>query len=219
MNREEHAVTSYGGHINNYLFELIPAGKKVLDIGCNTGNLGKKLITEKKCQVYGVDYSKKAIEIAKKRLTEVMFFDLETDELPFSDHKFDIIIFGDVLEHLRSPESILSRIPKILNKNGLVVASIPNIANINMRLNLLFGKWNYCNDGILDLTHLRFFTKKTIKELFKNSGYEITKIDSTPGSKFMIFRYFKFLTTIAKSMCKIYPNLFALQFIIVARKR
>jgi len=209
----------YSGGYNNYLYTLIPENKKVLDVGCNTGYLGEKLIKDKKCTVYGIDYSKNAIDVAKKKLNYAKVFDLETYTLPFPNDKFDVIIFGDVLEHVRQPEKVLLLFKKMLNKDGIIISSIPNVANINVRLSLLFGNWNYQQWGILDQTHLRFFTKKSIKKLFTENNYEIIDIHSTPGFHFIVLRYFKILKYIAKMLCKVYPKLFALQFIIIARSK
>src|SRR4030042_230941 len=217
MDKEKHSLI-YSRHINELIYKLIPKNKKILDVGCNTGNLGEKLIKEKNCEVWGIDYSKEAIKLAKKRLTQTKVFDLETYKIPFPKEKFDIIIFADVLEHLRYPEEILKKFSNMLNESGLVFTSIPNIANIKIRFNLLLGKWDYQEEGILDKTHLRFFTKKTIRSLFRNSGYRIIEMDSTPGFKFFVLRYFKFLLKIQETLCKIYPKLFALQFIVIAKK-
>jgi len=131
----------------------------VLDVGCNTGYLGKDLIEKKKCYVFGIDYSKTAIDVAKKYLNKVKVVNLEKYSNNIND-KFDVIIFADVLEHLKFPEKTLNIYKKLLNPNGVILASIPNIANINTRLKLLLGNWNYTDSGILDETHLKFFTKK-----------------------------------------------------------
>jgi len=215
VNKEQHSIT-YSANINNHIYKIIPNNKKILDVGCNTGNLGEKLIKNKNCEVWGIDYSKRVVGIAKKRLNKAIFFDIESYKIPFKNEKFDIIIFGDILEHLRYPEDILKKYSQLLNEDGLIIASIPNVASIKVRLKLLFGNWNYKLGGILDKTHLRFFTKKTIKELFENSGYKIIKMDSTPG---FIFKYSNILKKMAEFLCKIYPKLFALQFIITAKKR
>lgn len=202
-----------------YIYDLIPENKKVLDVGCNTGNLGSQLIKSKNCVVYGIDYSVNSIKKAKTRLTKAEVFDLETYKVPFEKEKFDVIIFGDVLEHIRYPEVVLTKFKKLLNKNGLVIASIPNVANINIRWNLFWGNWNYKTWGILDKTHMRFFTKKTIKKLFTNQNYKIIKINSTPGANFIFLRHFKPLIKIKEIICKIYPKLLALRFIVVAKKQ
>jgi len=215
---KEKQFLEYSHSLNHYIFSKIPKDKKVLDLGCNTGLLGKKLIEEKNCIVYGVDYSKEAIKIAKKNLIKAEIGDLEK-EIPFKGEKFDRIILADIIEHLKYPEELLIKLKDFLKKDGEIIASIPNVANISIRLGLLFGNWNYKKTGILDKTHLRFFTKKTIKELFYNSGYKIIKLSSTPGFDFIVLRHFKILIYLRDKLCKIYPKLFALQFIVVAKNK
>jgi len=208
----------YSKNINLNVYKHISKNKKILDVGCNTGNLGEKLIKEKSCRVFGIDNSKNAVLMARKKLDKVMLFDLETYKIPFPNEKFDVIIFADVLEHVRYPEKILKKYSSMLKSNGIILASLPNVANINIRLNLFFGKWNYQDAGILDRTHMRFFTKKTIVSLFKNSGYKIIKIDSTPGFSFIFLRYFNILKKLKGLLCKVAPKLLGLQFIIIAKK-
>jgi len=214
MNKELQ-YKEYAKGYNKYIYKVVPSCKKILDVGCNTGLLGEKLINEKKCIVYGVDYSHNAIALAKKKLTNALVFDLEKEGVPYSNERFDIIIFGDVLEHLHNPGGALKKFKKLLSKDGIIIVSLPNVANINIRLDLLLGRWNYKPWGILDRTHLKFFTLNTAKELVISNNYSILKIYSTPGFHFIILRGNGFLRKIAEIICKIYPKLFALQFIIV----
>lgn len=218
MDKSKHALR-YSNYINSYVYDLIPERKKILDVGCNSGNLGAKIIQEKKGIVWGIDYSNKVVDLAKKKLNFAKVFDLESYELPFVDEKFDLIIFADVLEHLRYPEIILSKYQKMLKSNGRIIVSIPNIANIYIRFKLLRGCWNYTENGILDKTHFKFFTHDTLKRMLTDAGYEVEKVDSTPGYKFIILRSVGPLLRLQEAACKIYPKLFAKQFIMVARKR
>jgi len=155
-----------------------------------------------------VDIASNAVKEAKKNLNFAECMDIVVDELPYNE-KFDVIIFGDVLEHVAWPENILNKFKNYLYDDGIIIASIPNVANIITRINLLFGNWNYQNSGILDNTHLRFFTKKTALELFKKANLKLIKLEYTSlgVNKFIITS--KFLT-------KIYPNLFSMQFIIIS---
>lgn len=210
-----------GKYFDNYVEEVynkIPPKSKVLDVGCNTGKLGKELKKRKDCVVLGIDLFEESLEIAKTRLDNVKKIDLEKYEKPFQD-KFDVIVFADVLEHLRYPEKTLKIYKGMLNEEGFIIASIPNIANIKIRFSLLLGKWNYQESGILDKSHLRFFTKKTMKDLFQSSGYKIKIVDYTSGFSFLVFRYFKPLKRIRKILCGIWPSLFAFQFIVRGKKK
>jgi 2-polyprenyl-3-methyl-5-hydroxy-6-metoxy-1,4-benzoquinol methylase len=162
MDKEEQ-FKEYSKKYNPYVYREIPPNKKILDLGCNTGLLGEALIKNKGCRVYGADYSKEAIKIARKKLNKVVLCDLEKD-IPFKKEKFDIIILADIIEHLRYPEDFVLKLKPLLNKDGILIACIPNIANITIRIKLLMGKWDYKKGGILDRTHMRFFTKKNYEE-------------------------------------------------------
>jgi methionine biosynthesis protein MetW len=208
---DQHALI-YQEHINEYIFSKVPKETKVLDIGCNAGKLGYELIKQKKCEVYGLDYSAEVISEASKKLTRAIVFDLESGLTPFADDHFDVIILGDILEHLKWPNILLANISKLLTADGFILASLPNVANIKNRLRLLFGNWDYTKDGILDITHLRFFTKKTIIEMFEEH-YKVAEVDITPGIQVTNSNNFNY------KISKIYPTLFAKQFIIKATKK
>ena len=162
------------------MLSLIGENKRVVDFGCASGYFAQ-LLTKRGCIVTGVELNPEAAKIAETACKEVVVADLDfvsvKDILPTEE--FDVAIFGDVLEHLRNPWKVLQETKQILKKNGYVVASIPNIAHGAIRLALLQGKFEYMDLGILDNTHLRFFTKKTVQELFDKSGYIVNAIDRT----------------------------------------
>jgi len=165
--------------LNSQIFNLIGYNKKVLDVGCSTGKLGEKLKNEKGCQVFGVELNSRAAEIAKKRLDDIIVANIEEIvELPFPKEFFDVIVFADVLEHTKNPDRILQKFKRYLSDNGYILLSIPNIANWMIRLDLLFGRFEYKDAGILDKTHLRFFTLKSAKELVTKSDFKIEFIGS-----------------------------------------
>ena len=204
----------YSSHTyKKQIFNLVPEKSLVLEVGCNFGQLGKDLRRRRKCIVYGIDFCASAIERAKDNLDLAKVVDLENYETPFNK-KFDIIVFEDVLEHIRYPEKILHLYKGILKSSGKIIVSLPNIANINVRFRLLFGNWDYKNHGILDKSHFRFYTKKTMKSLLKKSGYSVDIRGFTPGFNFVFFRYFNFFKKIRFFLCSIYPPLFAKQFIL-----
>ena len=181
---------------------LIKSGKRVLDVGCASGYLAERL-AQKECQIFGIEIDKKAAGKARKYCQQVIETDVEmVDKLPFSENFFNVIIYSDILEHLRRPDLVLARFSKYLTDDGLIIASIPNIARIEFRLKLALGKFGYQESGILKKDHLRFFTLATAKKMFQEAGYKIVKIDYTGlGSRIRIF-----------------PTLFAFQFIIIAQK-
>jgi O-antigen biosynthesis protein len=166
------------------MLDLIGDGKEVVDFGCATGYFSK-LLQKKGCTVTGVEINVDAAKVAQKYCQQLVVADLDfvsvTDILP--SQKFDVAVFGDILEHLRNPWKILAETKEILKEDGYVIASIPNIAHAAIRLSLLQGRFDYTDFGILDNTHIRFFTRKTVKELFAKAGYladivDCTKLDS-----------------------------------------
>jgi O-antigen biosynthesis protein len=167
------------------ILSLIENNKRVVDFGCATGYLAK-LLHRKGCTVTGVEINPDAAKIAEKYCQKVIIVDLDFVSVTkiLAKEEFDVAVFGDVLEHLRNPWKVLKETQQILKKDGFVVASIPNIAHGAIRLALLQGQFEYNEYGILDNTHLRFFTRKTINNLFEKSGYTIEVIDRTKLSIF-----------------------------------
>jgi len=153
-------------------------GKRVLDIGCSQGYLGCALKAFG-MEVYGVEPSAQAATVAGTRMDRVYNCTLAAFLTVHAPHmsKFDYLIFGDVLEHLIDPEATLVQCHQLLLPDGAVIASIPNIAHVATRLMLLQGRWDYADFGLMDRTHLRFFTRKTMVDLFTRSSYRIVSID------------------------------------------
>src|SRR4051794_32348923 len=104
----------------NKVFDLVPAGSRVLDVGCSSGNLGAVLTKEKNCEVIGIDIDAADVELAKKRLAGAHLINIEHESIDKLG-KFDCVIFADVIEHLQEPANALQKISKSLNKNGVVV--------------------------------------------------------------------------------------------------
>ncbi len=162
------------------ILQLIPSSVlKVLDVGCATGELGKSIKARSTVHVTGIEMAPEMAEIARNQLDEVFVGDADqilTNGL-LGNSRFDVIIFADVLEHVPDPWNVLTRAKDYLTHDGIVIASIPNVRHIDTIFNLVFkGYWPYRDRGIHDRTHLRFFTKKNIIELFDNAGMDISKI-------------------------------------------
>lgn len=159
---------------------LIGEGKRVLDVGCATGYFARSLAASG-CTVTGIDVNAEAAEAARDVCAEVFIADLDTMPLGrvLGERRFDVVVMGDVLEHLRNPAVLLEAVSEHLEPDGFVVASIPNIAHGAIRLSLLAGRFQYQELGLLDDTHLRFFTRKTVDELFLLCGYAIDEIRTT----------------------------------------
>lgn len=161
-----------------HVLEMVGERKKVLDVGCASGYLAS-LLLRRECDVVGIDVNPVAAEEARKYCTGVVVADLDDVVLPeLLDGKFfDVAVFGDVLEHLREPTRTLDEVRGLLSERGYVVASIPNVSHGAIRLALLSGRFDYQEIGILDDSNLRFFTAKTIDELFLAAGFRIETVE------------------------------------------
>lgn len=167
---------------NFRLVELIQEEREkefnVLEVGCDLGATLLEIQNRyPKCKIYGQDINESAIRIAKK-IADVRYGNLDKLEIPFSE-KFDYIIFGDVLEHLRDPESVIKICRSVLKKGGYVLASVPNIMHISVLEELLEGRFTYRDTGILDRTHIHFFTYYELMEMWLRAGYQIEDVKIT----------------------------------------
>ena len=163
-----------------WMAEMAGYGKDVLDVGCATGYLAN-LLKSKGCTVTGIDLNAGALAEAKAHCKRVIQADLDVQSLAdaVGRQRFDVVLFGDVLEHLRDPLGPLSDARKLLRPGGRVILSIPNIAHGAIRLALLQGTFNYSDLGILDATHLRFFTRKTLEEFLLKAGFSVERTERT----------------------------------------
>lgn len=162
-----------------WLYDDVKPGSTVLDFGCSTGYFGKYLKDNKKCFVYGLEISED-IKEARKNLDGVYSFDLDgVWPAEIFERKYDVLFFGDVIEHLKYPKEVLSKAKKLLNPKGKVFISTPNVAHLSVRLELLGGNFEYESMGILDNTHLKYFTLQSLRKLAQESGFIIKKIDSS----------------------------------------
>jgi methionine biosynthesis protein MetW len=165
------------------ILKTLPRGLDVLDVGCGSGVHGAELNRAHGHLVTGVDCAEESIAKARSRLTEACVGDVTKPELyPFAKAKrFDVIVFSDILEHLYDPEAVLRAHLFLLKPEGHVLISIPNVAIWNVRASLLAGSFQYQDTGTLDRTHIRFFTRKSIRELIEAAGIRIDRARITPG--------------------------------------
>ncbi len=165
---------------NEDLLGLVPEGvERVVEVGCSSGALGQVFLRQHPdCEYIGIDMEPEYAEAARERVTEVVVADIEKME----DRAFEILfptdcwIFGDVLEHLYDPWRTLERLRPSLSENGCVVACIPNAQHWSVQARLNTGAFRYETNGLLDRTHIRWFTRKTIIELFGATGYEVEEM-------------------------------------------
>lgn len=166
-------MSTHYDSINKALFRRIPAtAKRVLDIGCDTGLMGAALKSRNpECYVVGIEVDPSSAKIAQPRLDEVHVLNIEDQELDALKGGYDAILFGDVLEHLYDPEHCLRRIRSLLAKRGRIYACIPNIQHYSVIKSILRGDFQYQKLGILDRTHIRFYTLTNIFKMFLDGGY------------------------------------------------
>ena len=178
------------------MLKYIPSdAKRILDVGCGEGNFGCFLKEKNASEVWGIEIVEEAGKIAKGKLDKVLIGDVNSVINDLPDNFFDCIVLNDVLEHLENPEKVLKIIAKNLTTDGFIIASIPNVRYIWNLVELVFKKdWEYKNSGILDKTHLRFFTQKSIVRMFNNAGYEVKKIEGINPTKNEKVKIFLFLT-------------------------
>lgn len=162
------------------ILDLVGGGKTVLDVGCATGYLAEAL-TRQGCTVSGIEYDAEAAAQAAQHLEHVSVGDVTTMDLgaELGDRRFDVIVFGDLLEHLPDPEPVLARLVEFLAPGGSVVISMPNVAHGSVRLALLQGTWEYQELGLLDRTHLRFFTRATLLRMLRSAGLSAVEVRTT----------------------------------------
>jgi len=191
----------------------IPTGSVLLDVGCAQGYLAKYAVENLKCTVYGIELEEVAGKQAKSWCQDVRIGDIEVmDDKQFWNIKFDCILLGDILEHLKEPEKVLLKLSKHLSPSGRMIISLPNIAYLPVRLKLLLGKFDYTPTGIMDATHLRFFTRCSMNKMFESCGFDIV-FQNGVGHLSVGFG------EIGNALDQLFPTLTAVQFISVLSKR
>ena len=148
----------------------------ILDVGCAKGLFGELLKKRQRCAVTGVDADPDLINVAKERLDDAICGDIATVIEGRSLGVYDCIVCGDLIEHLNNPWKVVIGLKKHLKKGGLFIGSTPNIMNWAILFELLRGRWDYVPFSILSGTHIRFFTRATLIELFESAGYRMKKI-------------------------------------------
>jgi 2-polyprenyl-3-methyl-5-hydroxy-6-metoxy-1,4-benzoquinol methylase len=203
------------GHARLLSLALAGRPRDVLDVGCSSGYLAQPLI-DAGARVVGLELDPDAAAEARTVCEEVLVGDIESMELPFAHASFDVVLCGDVVEHLRDPGVALARFRPLLRPGGRLVLTTPNVANWAMRLSLLAGRWRYTDRGILDRSHAHLFTRKTLEETVVGAGYRVLTLDHTAPvplvGKPAVER-------LAHAVASVRPSLFAYQFLLAAAPR
>jgi O-antigen biosynthesis protein len=164
------------GSTHNLVVDLVPENSQVLEFGCATGYMSEVLVRRRRCRVTGIEIDAMAAAEARAYCERIIVGDAETLDLEeqLGENTYNAVLFADVLEHLRDPVVVLKRVRPFVAEGGAVIASIPNVAHISVRLALLGGEFRYRGLGLLDDTHLRFFTRASIVELFESAGFVVS---------------------------------------------
>lgn len=202
-------------------FEDVGNGRRVLDVGCGSGHLAR-ILAKRGYKVTGVDKDGDALSFAVQWCCDVIEADLENWAGP-GPQQFDYILLADVLEHLRDPLSVVQRLMLFLNEHGIVVLSVPNVAHLYVRLMLLCGRWDYADRGILDRTHLRFFTRASLMRFLCEAEICLRRIRpaSLPWSAVASSipeQLLHVLSSIDHLAASLWPTVFAYQWVVSGTK-
>jgi 2-polyprenyl-3-methyl-5-hydroxy-6-metoxy-1,4-benzoquinol methylase len=195
---------------NHIFIEEARKYRSILECGCSTGFISKQLAAGGS-RVVGIEIDAEAAEQARQFCARVLPIDLNRhDWTGVVDERFDLVTFGDVLEHLLEPQAVLRDTRNVLAPGGRVLISLPNIAYWTMRVKLLTGKFEYQSMGLLDYTHLRFFTLDTARKMIEQAGYRILRSHPVMGGRFT--RHFR---PMWQRLTNLFPNSLAFQMLFL----
>jgi 2-polyprenyl-3-methyl-5-hydroxy-6-metoxy-1,4-benzoquinol methylase len=212
----------YSSHsvILSYLPE--GSGKRLLDVGAAQGDMAE-LLSARRYEVTAVEGDPGLAQIARCKCKKVIIADLD-QPIPDWGGPFDVIVYGDVLEHLKDPLMVLRAINRQLKPDGVAVISVPNSAHAWVRLQMCFGHFEYAERGILDKTHLRFFTLSSFRRLLRETGLEVLRLKTTPAPLPLVVpeRYHGAILNLMQAtnatMARMWRTMFAYQFVALVRK-
>lgn len=213
------------GSSHQVILGLLPASPplRILDVGTASGYLDRAL-GARGHTVTGIESHPERAERARAACTELILGDVETLDLRGYAEAFDCVLVADVLEHLAQPRQALEKLAATLKSGGRLIACVPNVANLYVRLNLLFGRFRYEPAGVLDATHMRFFTLRTFHDLLESAGLEALRVQPTPIPLPWLFPgvrerwWFRGLYRGLRAATRAFRRLFAYQFVAVAEK-
>jgi 2-polyprenyl-3-methyl-5-hydroxy-6-metoxy-1,4-benzoquinol methylase len=199
-------------HRNTLLLRHVGAGKNVLELGCSTGYVTRRLL-QQKCTVTALESDGEAARVAAGTGAAVLTRDLNCAAWTGGlKPEFDVVLMGDVLEHLRYPIKVLQQVRPLLRSEGYAVICLPNVAHWVTRLQIALGQFNYQPIGTLDATHLRFFTLSSARQMIEAAGFRLLRFDPIIGG-----RMSGHLRPAWQLLARLRPGLFAYQLLISAR--
>jgi SAM-dependent methyltransferase len=185
------ASTGYFDYPRPEVVALVPASaRRVLDIGCASGALGAALKEREPREVWGIEINAEVAERARGRLDQVLVGDALSLGATLEDGGFDAVVMADSLEHIADTRAVLALVRRLLTADGKLIVSLPNVRHWSILRMLLAGDWQYAEAGIMDSTHLRFFTLRSATRTLKDAGFSVehaegTKIASTAPEGFL----------------------------------
>jgi 2-polyprenyl-3-methyl-5-hydroxy-6-metoxy-1,4-benzoquinol methylase len=196
---------------HSYLLDQIAPASKILELGPASGYM-TKILADRNCIIDAIELNPHDAEKAAQYCRKMVVGSLEDAEV-FAElpGPYEVVLMADVLEHLRAPEAVLRAVRPRLSPGGMALVSLPNIAYWQMRLALLRGRFEYTDTGLLDRTHVRFFTLKTAREMFTQTGFRVAHVAVTPPT---IPRFGKLKERVKRA----WPTLFSINFIFHLRR-
>jgi SAM-dependent methyltransferase len=197
------------------MIPFVPAGiARVLELGCGGGDFGAALKIARNVEVVGIETAASAAALAQQRLDRVLVADIERGALDLPEDHFDCLVCNDVLEHLADPWTALKRLRRHVRPGGWLVASIPNVRHHKVVRRLIWpGEWRYADDGVLDRTHLRFFTQRSACELVASAGFSVERVEGINRSSLPL--WLRLISWITRGS---FEDMRYLEFVIVARR-
>ena len=162
---------------NLSLLALVPDNSFVLDCGCGAGD-NARILRSRGCRITGITISPTELDTASAYCEEVYLWDLECGIPETIRNKYDVVLMSHVLEHLFHPGRVLQDTKKVLKSGGILVVALPNVLMYRIRLDFLLGRFEYTDGGIMDETHVRFYTFATGAKLLEANGYKLVKEQS-----------------------------------------
>ncbi len=209
---------AYYANARTEMLQFIPEkAQKILEVGCGEGKFST-ILTEQGKETWAIEPDKASADIAAKTLNKVLYgtIDEKLSEIP--DNSFDVIVMNDVIEHLTEPWDDIKKLKSKLKDDGVFISSIPNVRYAKNLFHVLFKRdWKYSDDRILDITHYRFFTKKSIRRLWEENGYSVQRMKGINRTK--SFAYFPFAVFLNIILFLSQLDVFYMQYATIAKKK
>ncbi|WP_331504334.1 class I SAM-dependent methyltransferase [Phenylobacterium sp.] len=201
---------------------MMPTGVRVLEVGCGTGSVTLIANHGKGNEVVAIEPDPQRAALARSRGVNAMCCILD-EAFVAGEQPFDVVMMADVLEHMADPGAALKLVRAALKPGGHLLISVPNVAHWTVRLNLLFGRFDYAEYGIMDVTHLRWFYSRTIRRLVEDAGLTIVAMRQTAGVQLPVYQRSPFrhvpkraLHAFVRTSNRLFPTLFGCQHVIKA---